>query len=423
MIIGHGLRHADPMRSTRYFRPPWLSDEFLAGFYCNALANRIVSIPADDAVKSGFTIKGDVEENAIQMLDDLGWEDKASDAMRWSRLFGGSAILMMIDDGCNLDQPVDLYNIKEVEALIVYDKREISTYSWLRNINSNDKNFGKPEFYSICSPGQNAFSVHHTRLQIFDGLPLPRRERLERGGWGLSCLQGLVDGISNNEHAHSLAIKILERLSQPVLSIEGLLDKLAADDGKDIQNYLNLIDMARSLLNTVAIDKADSFALHNIPVSGIDNLLDKFGQYVSTSANIPFSILFGRAPTGLQATGEAELEKYYGFVGQGQKRELKPNLDRLVKYLQLSKNGLFKGKELENWKIEFNPLWQPSEKEQSETAKMHAEANKTQAEADKTYFDLGVVDELQIKDRLEREGKYNFKANDDISLDEGLQDE
>lgn len=422
-IIGHGLQTSDPMRSTKYFARPIINDQYLATFYLNALARRIVDMPADEAVKSGFFIKEDVENKAIQMLDDLDWENKASDALRWSRLFGRSVITMLINDGCRLEDPVDLNNIKEIESLKTYDKREVVTSEWVINQNPDSKNYGMPEIYRISPAGKTPFYIHHTRVLSFDGEPLPNQERIARGGCGLSVLQGLIESITTNEHGHNLASKILERLSQPVLSIEDLLEKLATDEDEQVvKNYLHLLDMTRSVLNMIAIDKTDTFELHNIPITGIDSLLDKFGQHIAALSDIPFSILFGRSPTGLQATGEADLKKYYGMVERLQKRRLKPHLDKIVKYLQLAKNGLFEGRELENWKIEFNPLWSPSEKEQAETNKLNAEADKTKAEADKIYFDLQIVDSLTIRDKLILDGRYNFKT-DDISLNEGLGDD
>lgn len=422
-VIGHGLQGRDPMRNTKYYASPILTDGILAELYNNALARRIVDLPADEAVKNGIIIPEDKEEKrAIQMLDDLGWEEHFSDALRWSRLFGGAGILMMIDDGGNLDEPVREGAIEGIESLIVYDKREIITNSWLCNQNPRSLRYGKPEFYQINSADGGVFYAHFSRLLIFDGDPLPRRERIQRNWWGLPVMQGLQDGIMRFDHGHALAILIQERMSQSVMKIKELFEKLATEDGEaQVKQYLQIIDMARSLLNTVAMDTEDEYAVFNLPLTGIKDLLDAAGQYVAALAGMPFSVLFGRAPTGLQATGQSDLEQFYNLVGRLQKRRMKPNIDRLVKLLQLCRKGLFAGVEMDKWTIEMCPLWLPSAKEIAETRKQNADADKAEADAAKTYNEMGALDASEMRKKLAEEKKYPIDESLDMFPDDGAE--
>ena len=406
-FLGTGIRSKDPFANTFYSSYPLLADAELAVLYKNALARRIINKPADEAFKRGITIPEDKEKNIIQKLDDLYWEKRFGDALRWSRLFGGSAIFMLINDTKNTDEPLDETKIKNVEELVVYDKREVVTNSLLANKDIYNKNYGKPEFYEIYPAGGTRFIAHHSRMLIFDGETLPRQERLLRNGWGLSELEGVVASIRQNDQTHNISHLIVERLSQPVLSVDELFSKLSTDEGtKDVQNYLHLIDMARHILNTVAIDTKDTFELKNTPITGLPELLTSFGHYLAAITDIPFSILFGRSPSGLQATGQSDLEQYYGMVGRIQTQKIKPNLDRLVKLIQLSRESSFKGKELENWQIKFNSLWVPSQKEQAETKKLNAEALKAEAETYKTLVDIGAVEPEHIRQKLIADGSY-----------------
>ena len=418
-IIGHGLPRVDPFLETRWRGRMLVNDQQLANVYLNALAQRIVDLPADEALKRGVEIEGDdADENLKQMLDDLSFEEKFADALRWSRLFGGAAIFMLINDGGETDAPVNERQIKEVESLIVYDKREIDTNSVLYNSNLQDKNFGQPEFYRIMPAAGRMFYVHKSRLLIFDGAPLTRQERQVRGGWGMSALQGVLEAVKNSDAAFDLARKIMERVSQPVLSMKDLFTKVTVEKGdEDVRAYLQLIDMARSVLNTVAIDLEDKYEVHNVPLTGLPDLLDKFGQYVAVLSNIPFSILFGRSPTGLAATGQAELEQFYGMVARLQRRKLKPNLDTLVRFLQLSQNGPFRGKPLENWQIIFPPLWLPTDKEKAETEKLRSDAGKAEAETVKTLTEIGALDAKEYREKLKADGKYPIDESLDDELD------
>lgn len=419
-IIGSGLKGVDPLRSTRFVAPPFIDDQTLARLYKNALAARIVDLPADEVLRRGIRIETDKDENIVQTLDDLGYEAHFSDAVRWSRNFGGSVIFMLINDGGQTDEPVNEENIQTVESLTVYDKREVQANILLYNKDPKDKNFGQPEFYQITPAGGTTFYVHHSRLLIFDGEPLGRQERLMRGGWGMTAIERLIENIRQSDTGMQLARQIVERFSQPVLSVQDLFDKVTTEDGdKNVMDYLNLIDLARSVINTVAIDKEDTFQLHNVPLAGLPDLLDKFGQYVAAMCGIPFSILFCRAPTGLQATGQSDLEILYGLVSRIQTRKVKPNLDKLIRYIQLAKDGYFKGKPLDNWKIEFKDLWVPTEKEQADTRKTNAEAEKHEAETLKIYVDMNALDPSEAREYLKSKAKYPI----DDSLDKDLEND
>ena len=304
----------------------------------------------------------------------------------------------------------------EVEAIKVYDKREVIYEPLLFNDDPMSKTFGRPEWLQICPINGSMFYAHRSRVLIFDGDPLPNRERELRNGWGLPTMQGLYDAVHNNDHAHKLAMLIMERMSQSVMKLDGFLEKLETENGEEeIKTRLHLIDMARSLLNSVAIDSKDEFQLFNMNLANVPELLDRFGLYISSLVGIPFTILFGRSPAGLNATGQSDLENFYNLVRRLQKRRLKNNLDRLVRLLMLAKKGMYHGVELSKWKVEMNPIWLPTEKEQAETEKLRAEAEKAEAETAKTYVEINALDGSEVRTKLGDEGKYPIDSTVDLS--------
>lgn len=404
------------MANFQFLDTPILTDQQLASLYNNALVRRIIDLPADEAVKNWIEIEGDDEDEKImQALDDLHAEEEFANALRWSRLFGGSAILMTINDGGIFEDPLNESNIAEVEGIKVYDKREVIYENLLFNDDPNDRNFGLPEWILVNPVRGTQFHVHRSRILIFDGDPVPNREREQRNGWGLPVLQGLFDSIRNSDHSHALAILILERMGQSVTKLDGLIDKMMTDDGeKQVKDRLALIDMARSVLNTVAIDKNDDFELFNMNLSNVPEMLDQFGLDVCAKVGIPFTVLFGRSPAGMNATGESDNEIFYSLVKRQQKRKLKGNLDRLTKLVQLSKKGPFRGAELKNWCIKFLPLWMPSDKERAETEKLEADAKKARAEEAEIYVGIGALDGSEVRKKLADDGDYEIDETLDL---------
>jgi len=401
VVIGHGLKNKDPAANFGFTPGPIMTDQMLSNLFIgNSIARKIISLPVDEAVKNWISIDDDPESKSLQILDDMGAESHFADALRWGRLYGGSVILMLANDGGTLEDPLREGNVKEVESIRVYDKTQVFWNDAVLYEDPSNKQYGEPEYYEISPIGGMPFTVHQSRLLLFKGDPLPDYYRLRYQGWGLPSLQGVWDELLNNSHSHSLAIKIMERMSQGVLKLDGMLENLQTDFGEaEVKKRLELIDMARSILNTIAIDSKDEFEIKNMTLAGIPDMLDRFGLAVSAASNMPFTLLFGRSPAGLNATGQSDLENYYNMVKQIQKRQLKPQISRLTRLISGSKEAL---------KLIFAPLWLPSEKEQAETDKLKADTKAQEAAAANTYVGMGALDPSEVRKGLAKCEEYEI---------------
>lgn len=91
----------------------------------NGLFSKIIDIPADDAVSSGFSYGVndlDLEAFINDSLDELDFEEKAATAIKWSRLYGGALMVMIVDDGKDIEEPVDWDNIRGIDELLVFER-------------------------------------------------------------------------------------------------------------------------------------------------------------------------------------------------------------------------------------------------------------------------------------------------------------
>ncbi len=307
-VLGHGLKNKDPAANLGFTPGPILTDQMLSNLFIgNSIARKIVSLPADEAVKNWICIDDDPESKPMQILDAIGAESRFADALRWERLYGGSVILLLANDGGGFEYPLREGNIKEVESIRVYDKTQVYWNDAVLYDDPRNKRYGEPEYYQINPIGGMPFMVHESRLLLFKGDPLPDYYRLHYQGWGLPSLQGLWNELLHNDHAHNLAILIMERMSQGVLKLDGLLEKLMTEIGEEeVKKRVELIDMVRSILNTIVIDKEDDYDIKTVSLTGIPDLIDRFGLAVSAACNIPFTLLFGRSPAGMNATGESD---------------------------------------------------------------------------------------------------------------------
>jgi phage-related protein (TIGR01555 family) len=184
--------------------------------------------------------------------------------------------------------------------------------------------------------------------------------------------------------------------------MSGMAQQMVAPNGqKAVLDRLNILDMSRNILNTVAIDANDEYTVTSHSFSGVPDVLDRFATALSAVTGMPKTLLFGEQSKGLGGANEGDLQNWYAQVHQWQKTKLKQPLDRLVTMLAKSL-----GLPDQNYIIEFEPLHVPSEKEKAETEKLEAEAEKIEAETALAYVTAGALDPSELRATLIEDGDY-----------------
>lgn len=384
-----------------------LSDQQLALMYRNLIVRRIVTLVVDDAIKNFIEIEGDQDECIVQELETLFIPEKLTEALYWDRLFGMSVALILADDGQELDQPINLKRLRRVSGIEVFDKRSVmeDSASLYYDTDVRDVNFGKAEYYTITPPNGNLFKVHRSRLWVFDGETLPKLERIANNGAGLSCLDGIPAAINRVKTSMDKTIDIMDKVSTSLLKLQGLSNVLQTEEGtKAVIKRLDLIDYSRRLNGSVAIDKDDEYAVFNIPLGGLTDIIQEMEQYVCAVTGYPFTKLFGRSPAGMNATGQSDMQIYYDKVKSYQKRKLRPALEYIVKLIQLSSEGPTQGKELEKWSIKFKALQQINDLEQANVDKTQAEVRAAVVKLVLDLVDNQMLDATQGRKYLAERG-------------------
>lgn len=307
-----------------------LTDQYVG----NGLFAKIIDAPAEEAVKHGYDFRlndPDVEEFIADELDRLDWEEIAATAIKWTRLYGGAIIVMLVDDGCALDEPIDWDSVEEIEELRVYERAVVepdraSLYSYNpEKIRRRGSRFQRPEFYTVNSQfGQ--FRVHESRCLVFQNGKLP-----ETGIYSAYLFFGIPEflriqtALRETVVTHSLGPKLLERCVQAVYKMQDLANTLNTDEGEEtVLRRLEVIDLARSILNTLVIDKdGEDYDFKSMSLAGVKDIVDSACNMLSAVTNIPQTILFGRSPAGENSTGESDMENYYNYVNKIQKMMLK----------------------------------------------------------------------------------------------------
>ena len=412
-----GKRNVDRTASTRFCNPRQISELELMGLYqSSGLSKRIVDLVASEMTRQWFTITGDPENQILGKLEEFDAKNKIMLMLRWARLFGGSIGVMGINDGRKLDQPVNEKNIRNVEFIHVFDRTEIFWDTGDVYQDPMDKRFQQVERYTVNSPiTGNNFVVHESRVLRLDGEILPNQAMVDNLRWGDSILQSCYNELKNLGGAYNATSNIIEDFIQTVLKVNNLAQLMASNQDALIQKRINLIDQSRSVANTILLDGTDEYMKQASSVSGLDTLLDRFCLALASVTGIPYAILMGQSPSGMQATGESDVRMFYDKIRSQQEDYLQPVLERLVRLIMLSKEGPFAGVEPENWKICFNPLWQMSEPET-------ANYRKTVAETDQIYINMGVLSPDEVAKNRFADGTYSAETQIDYEDREPIPD-
>lgn len=392
----------------------------------NGLFSNIIDIPADDAVRSGFSygVNDTRLENFINdSLDELEFEEKASLAIKWSRLYGGALMVMVIDDGRQIHEPVDWDNIRGVDELLVFERPLVtpdynSVYDY-RPQNGKWSKFGMPEFYQVFPVYGRAFRVHESRCLLFKNGTLPQSSsRAEYRFFGMPEYARIHKSLQETVTSHGNGVKLLDRAVQAIYKMNDLATLLETEEGEDIVlRRLRIIDMAKGIINSIAIDaNGEDYDYKTVTFSGVKDIVDATCNMLSAVTKIPQTKLFGRSPAGENSTGESDMENYYTFVEKIQKLNLKKNLGVLIDMILAA--GKYKGKfkEIPDYRLQFRSLWSLSEKERAEVDQAKAATELTKAQTAQAYVDMQAIDASEIRKKLAERGE--FTINDILDNEE-----
>jgi len=389
----------DKSRYTTTTPLVFLGQEELENLYSEWIPKRIVDIVAEQATRKGFKVlfggegaAAEVVTGIEQVIEDLYILENLGLACKNARLFGGSVILLYIDDGRAADQPVDKRSIRKIEGMEVLDRWQIAPV-----INEEALyDYSKATYYQIISGDlirqPQLTYIHKDRILRFDGEWLPYRIRQRNYGWGMSTLQSVYDSFRFYSTGISSAATLLTEFDIFVHKLRGLSTMLAAGKEKDVRDRLVLNDMSKSVYRGYAIDaEKEELEFISRNFGGIGEILEKLRIDIIGASQIPHTILFGESPGGLGSTGRSEERDFAKMLGDYQSAHFKRPMQQLVEMIMLSKDGPTNGTVPDSWRISFNDLFELNEREK-------ADVRARVAAVDGRYIQLGVLSPKEVAD-------------------------
>ena len=413
----------DTSEQYKFQQEPAVPDELLTMFYeGNGLFAKIIDTPAEEAVKHGFTLD-DVNDQSIidfyqEALDELDWEEVATNGIRWARLFGGSIAVMLINDGRGLEEPLDWKHIKSIDDIRVYDRSLIQPdyarmflYDPQDPFRTRGSRLGMPEFYQVFSK-YGSFTVHESRCLTFQNGVLPENSTNSiYQMWGIPEYVRINKAIRDAEIAHGSAPKLLDRSVQAIYKMKDLAMELATEEGENrVLKRLQAIDLARGMMNSMVIDsEGEDYDFKTFQFGGINDVIASSCNMLSAITNIPQMILFGSSVGGMSSTDDTSMENYYNYIERIQKRMLRSNLRYLLSIIFQAGVATGEVDEVPKLKVDFSPLWSMSETEKADLDMKKAQTQQIKAQTAVTYIQSEVIDPSEVRKKLADSEEFDIE--------------
>jgi len=355
------------------------------------------------------------KEGGIDQVNKLVDEDerlqlkkKINKAWKWARLYGGSAIFISVDDGQDLDKPLNINRISRVNSLTVLQRYELQRGNICDDIDS--PNFGLPDYYQLFSRvAATTQKIHHSRIIRFDGMPLSSQEFQNNDYWNDSVLNILADIIRDYNGAYAGVSHAMQDFDVSILKLKDLADLVGSDDDDLVVGRLKLMNLAKSVMGSILLDaEEEDFQNMSRQFTNVDKVLSKLDQRLVMAMRMPHTIVLGNGSTGtLGAGGESENNNMNSLVSAQQDEVIKDPLNFIFKIIQAAKQGPTNGKILISHSWVFNALSEPSEKEVAET-------RKAVSESDKNYFEIGALSSQEIAESRFGGDEYSMETSVDM---------
>lgn len=324
-------------RLTSLYRSSWIIQRVCSVIPEDAMTDLRMEAPGLD---------NDSLDRLAQCLNDTKVRRKLIEAMKWARLYGGAAAIIMVDgEEDDMSQPLRVKNILpgSFRGLFVVD-RWSGIYPSLELVtNKANPDFGLPRYYEVRDEsGVTKYRVHHSRVIRFVGTEMPYYEAISEQQWGTSAIEAMYDDLVRRDNVtHNIA----NLTFKACLSVYGIdnLDQIFASASAQAQRQMYSRIEAMSILESNMgirlVNKGDEVQQLQYGFSGLPEILDGAMLDVSGSTAIPATRLFGRSPAGMNSTGESDEKNYHATLEQVRSSQIMPALEKLAPIIAMSALG------------------------------------------------------------------------------------
>ena len=391
------------------------------------IVRKIVDVFPSDMVKNWIKFNSSLDPEKISKINSVirktKTKEKIKEGLRWARLYGGAAGLILIDGDEDLSEPLDYDAIMldDYKGLLIFDRWNGIYPDIELEDDISDEEYGYPKYYSISLSEannnlmlsynkQDLVKVHHSRIVRFNGRDLPLWERQAEMFWGESEIEIVFEELKKRDNTSANIASLIFLANIRVLKMNDLGQLLGASTQKAQENLYKVLQAQNQLMSNMGIyvmDKDDDFGSEQYSFGGLNDIYESFMLDIAGACEMPVTKLFGREPAGFNSTGESDLTQYYDTLEEKQETYLQPIIDKLLPIIFMSTLGAIP----EDLDWEFNPCMNANSKDLADLAQ-------SMASPIFEAFNAGLITKeialKELKQQNEKTGMWSNITDEDI---------
>lgn len=290
--------------------------------FTNSLISKWGEIIIPNDVELGMDNQ-ELIEKIEKRAKELKLFDKVRNLIHTSLTYGKGD--MFIDVNSNdLSKPLyktnKVFKTNKIQNLQVIPPYTMGAVN-VETMNVLDKDYMKPKVWYIQGAG-NVDSSRLIELVMFN-TPLLIRPMYNFGGIALS--QFMKNYVSIADATRQSLGDIFQRFRNRVIKSD--LPKINPTEAVERAKSIN---RQSNNLGLTLLTKDEDYIETITPITGLESISAHQMQYVSVAGRLPANVLFGITPSGLNATGEYEIENYNREMQNFQNNKIKPVIEELL---------------------------------------------------------------------------------------------
>lgn len=417
--LGYGSQ--SPLEATEYPLTRMTDNYALLNslYRDNWVVQNVVGLMVDDMLREWYKLKGNVTPEMQDALDRVERQTRTrariNEGMRWGRLYGGAAGLILIKGQEDLSKPLDLDMVfpGSFQGLYILDRWQGVTPNMEVVFEGGDP---VPESYSITDArGYTVTNVHHSRLIRFTGRDLPFLEKVAEVYWGESEVEALYKEVVAHDNVSANMAALTFQANINTMEVKGLEQLFSIGSSQAQRRFWNVMQaqsVLRSNFGTQLVEEGTKLTNTQYTFTGLQEVYESMCLNLCGASHYPMTKLFGRSPAGMNATGESDLKNYYDYVDSQREAKVRPVLQKLLPVLAMSAWGFVP----DDLDFTFPPLWTPTATETAEIALKKAQAIRDTFQAGLFQADTAMK---ELKKLEEETGMFGSISDEEIAANAG----
>lgn len=362
----------------------------------NWLVRRLVEAVPNRALARGFD-PATLMPPAFDDLNYAQWDEGALQrAAYFGALYGGAHLFIGYNGGgADLAQPVTSQG--SVAYLDVFTRHELQPARIggveARELTPDSPRMGQVNVWEVIGDHPRRGMLYHaTRAIKFGGRSQPpqalqgkqanwRGQAMLDRDWSDSVLQSVWDDVERYGVFWQSVSHLIQVASIGVLKVGGLIESLSHESGAVMKARIDILNQCLAITRNLMLDASanEDYSRASVSFADLPQLLDQCMIATSGAFKMPTTELFGRAPQGMNATGEGDRVMWYADVSEWRQRVLRPRVNFLAEAI----SGVKK-------EIKYPEIHQPTDAEKEELR------GKSLA-ATRALWDIGAFSEQEIR--------------------------